>query len=174
MVCSAFEKYGDVPMWQAVEIMTLGTLSKLYTNTLDTEIRQGVAKFFGVRYRKMRSWMPAITEVRNRCAHFNRLTGRNLIRQPSRIDGVHLDNKNSFYVVLVLLKLLSSDMVFGDFYTTNQGIQMVSDLVRLFDGKEDLCTICGIPENWRELIGSHAVLGVDGQILAKPPSADAR
>lgn len=69
--------------WKALEILTLGTLSKLYQN-LDHQLpeKQVIAAEFGLNNQKyLSSWLISITLVRNIIAHHGRLWNRVIINK---------------------------------------------------------------------------------------------
>lgn len=150
-------QYGDAPIWQAVEFMTFGTLSKLYKNTRSKAVRIAVADSFGVDYETLVSWMRTISYVRNRCAHFGKLLGTKLIAMPRKIGGISLSNSNPFYVVLMLEKLLSAP----SYFTDDMSLMYTVSLVR--DVSETICNfpfdiaMKYIPLNWRALVTNRAV-----------------
>ena len=75
-----FVKY-DVPSlppaWKTLEVASFGTLSKLFRNFNDPEVKKMVADDFGIPgYKFLRSWMKCLTVVRNSCAHHARIWNR--------------------------------------------------------------------------------------------------
>lgn len=72
-----FEKYDDPslpPVWKTMEVVSFGTLSKLFCNFRDVEAKKQVAKTFGLtQYAYLESWMKSISALRNCCAHHGRL-----------------------------------------------------------------------------------------------------
>jgi len=64
-----FAKYTspDVPpSWKALEVVTFGTLSKLYFNLKDNEIKKVIASEFHLPHRKfLDSWIKSIAVLRN-------------------------------------------------------------------------------------------------------------
>ncbi len=160
-VIRAFDVYGDVPTWQAVEMMSFGTLSKMYSNTRSKTVRSGVAMSFGVTVEELVSWARAISSVRNQCAHFGQLCGKPLVSRPKRIAGASGDNGSVFYIVMLLVRLLGGNRFFPDDKTLSYGTMMLASAVRLFDEFSDVSERCGIPEDWRELITQREVVGVD-------------
>lgn len=64
-VRAAYERYGDVPVWVAVEIMSFGTLSMLYRNTKSKVVRSRVASSFGIDSDTLASWRAAMTDGGN-------------------------------------------------------------------------------------------------------------
>lgn len=87
-----FQKYDEPtlpPVWKTMEVVSFGTLSKLFCNFKDVEVKKRVAKSFGLpQYSYLESWMKAISALRNCCAHHGRLWNKRfpLIPQlPSRL-----------------------------------------------------------------------------------------
>ncbi len=87
-----FEKYNEPalpPVWKTMEVASFGTLSKLFCNFKDVEVKKEVAKSFGLpQYSYLESWMKSISALRNCCAHHGRLWNKRfpLIPQmPSRL-----------------------------------------------------------------------------------------
>lgn len=147
-VMSAYETYGDAPIWLAVEIMSFGTLSKLFNNTRSKAVRKGVSSTFSAMPEELDSWMRAISSVRNTCAHFGKICGKKLITRPKRIPGNAGDNGNSFYIVLLLLYLLKEVKVFDDDPSLSYGLSMLRDAIQLFTDHEDILKRARIPEDW--------------------------
>ena len=72
-----FRKYDEPdmpPAWKTLEVATFGTLSKLYANFDDPEVKKAVSEDFDIpAYKFLRSWMKSLTVIRNACAHHARL-----------------------------------------------------------------------------------------------------
>lgn len=77
-----YEKYHDdsrlPPAWKTIEILSLGTISKIYSNINDRKLRNKISKDFGLNCVFFDSFLHTITEVRNICAHCGRLWNRKL------------------------------------------------------------------------------------------------
>jgi abortive infection bacteriophage resistance protein len=149
-------KYGRTdsrlpPAWKTMEILTLGTLSKLYA-TLDNNLPEkiGIARSLGLgQYRILENWLQLITILRNVCAHHSRIYGRPLplqlatLRRPRRnwVDDRTLDRATAYATVCAckyLLETISSGNRFtfrlDDLFTTHASV----DPGRL-----------GFPANWK-------------------------
>ncbi|BCJ85846.1 hypothetical protein skT53_08310 [Effusibacillus dendaii] len=65
-----FEKYeGKIPIWVAVEVLSFGALSKLFSN-LKNEDKNDIAKNnYRVPAIYLESWLKCLSYVRNICAH---------------------------------------------------------------------------------------------------------
>ena len=75
------------PAWKTLEIVTLGTLSRLYGNIRkELRSRDEIAAFFLVPPKQYLSgWLQSLTQVRNVCAHHSRLWNRTIAAAPKRI-----------------------------------------------------------------------------------------
>ena len=70
-----------LPIWMAVELMSLGTVATMYQGCLD-DIQQLVAAPFAVTNGVLGSWLLMLNHVRNVCAHHGRLWNRALVKAP--------------------------------------------------------------------------------------------
>lgn len=75
-----FRKYSEPdlpPVWKTLEVISMGTLSKLYSNFSDATAKHAVAREFGLGHHKfLRSWLECLAVLRNCCAHHSRLLNR--------------------------------------------------------------------------------------------------
>lgn len=109
-IARAMEEDGRVPIGTAVEYLTLGTISKLFDNTADREIVDGVSRSFSINSAKARSWMRTIADVRNVCAHFNPYVVRKQIPStPLPMSGCEFPSTNPFYIFPMLHRMLGHD-----------------------------------------------------------------
>ena len=72
------DKYSDPlpPIWSAIEIMTLGQLSRWYANIKTSADRNRIARVFDCDETVLVSFMHHLAIVRNICAHHSRLWNR--------------------------------------------------------------------------------------------------
>lgn len=75
-----FRKYSEPdlpPVWKTLEVISMGTLSKLYSNFSEATAKHAVAREFGLNHHKfLRSWLECLAILRNCCAHHSRLSNR--------------------------------------------------------------------------------------------------
>ena len=159
-VLSAYERYGDVPTWEAVEILSFGTLSMLYNNTRSKKVRMSVADSFGTNYDNLESWTRSIATIRNACAHFNRVAGKRLVSIPRRIPGVAGDNATVFYGILVLAHLLNQGKIFYSDISMSYTVTLVGEIMQLFSRYREFVPLFGFPDDWLETITKEEVLGL--------------
>jgi abortive infection bacteriophage resistance protein len=102
-----------LPIWMAAELLSFGTISKLYKTGLAPAIKQRIAAAYGVDAQFLASWIHSLSYVRNVCAHHKRLWNRTLgikPRFPSRsITWPHLvpDNARLYGTLVVLRHMLA-------------------------------------------------------------------
>ena len=71
------------PVWKTLEVVSFGTLSKLYQNMKDVEVKKQVAKSVGLpQYTYLESWMRSLAVLRNCCAHHARVWNRRYPAMP--------------------------------------------------------------------------------------------
>ena len=74
------------PIWAVVETMSLGTLSRWFKSTRDTEIKREVARCLKMpTIETLEQVLHALTPVRNICAHHGRLWNRRFTLQVPHI-----------------------------------------------------------------------------------------
>lgn len=154
------EDGGMLPIWEGVERMSLGTLSKLYSNTADKAVTGDVAKSFGTTKEPLSSWLKAIAGVRNICAHFDAyITRKQMPSTPKGVKGVSGDSKGTFYIVVIILHLLKCETAPADaaldYASSMQGEieKLATDCLHSRQWPPELV---GFPENWQNLVDAAA------------------
>lgn len=106
------QKYnGKIPVWVAIEILSFGALSKLYSN-MSSDDRNHIAKLnYRVSAIYLESWLKCLSYIRNICAHYGRLYNRPLTSKP-RLDRKSMKlgiNQGKIFAHLYILKELIPD-----------------------------------------------------------------
>ena len=71
------------PVWKTLEVVSFGTLSKLFCLFNDNRLKKQVAREFGLpQYTYLESWIRCITVLRNCCAHHARIWNRRFALKP--------------------------------------------------------------------------------------------
>ena len=70
------------PSWMLVEIMTLGTWSKVYANLKVSKDRKIISRVFDLAPDMLESWLHSLTCLRNLCAHHSPIYGRRMMAYP--------------------------------------------------------------------------------------------
>lgn len=148
--CGNYEG-GDLPFYALVEILSFGTISKVFKNMQNSD-KNNIAKTFGTGYTYFESWIESLSYVRNICAHYGRLYNAKFSKTPKlypnyRAEGI---TSNRVFGTLICLRyLLSKDKYWSIF---------VEELETLFDEYKVVDkTTMGFPEDWKEvLLGNMA------------------
>ncbi len=97
-----------VPIWMFSETMSFGSISKLYKG-LRLEIQTAICQDFGIeRFQKFEEWLGVLSNLRNVCAHHDRLWNRQL-KPTFQSEGVTYRGVRTdrlFYALLVCRYLL--------------------------------------------------------------------
>jgi len=77
------------PCWKTLEIVSMGTLSKIYGNLKNSvKSKDLIAHEYGtVNFTYLQTWLQSITQIRNICAHHGRLWNRNLPGRPKLLPN---------------------------------------------------------------------------------------
>lgn len=104
------------PAWVSCEVMSLGLLSRFYSNLSVTKVRKQIAATYQFDEGFLNGFLEHISYVRNVCAHHSRLWNRHLTKKmplprgkPVRLkDNIYIDKANKtehkLYNTLVLLQ----------------------------------------------------------------------
>ena len=144
------ERYGDLPIWAAIEILSMGTVSQLYGN-LDpskSDVSKLVAKGFGVKPFMLRSWLRHLTYVRNICGHHSRLYNRVMTIRAAllRVDSPY-DSEKEFPTIVVLKRIYERS------WPDTWG-EMADELSGIVDRHAGVSlSPMGFPSGWESVLG---------------------
>jgi abortive infection bacteriophage resistance protein len=99
-----------LPIWMATELLTFGTLSKMYGN-LRKGFRKKIAREFNQPEPVFTSWLHSLAAISNICAHHSRLWNRQLAVKPALPTawaGAGIDNSRVYAIALVIQSLLNT------------------------------------------------------------------
>lgn len=149
-----FRKYTSPdlpPVWKTLEVVSFGTLSKLYSNFHDATAKHLVAREFGLNHHKfLRSWMEMLCVLRNYCAHHARVWNRNFPvkpQMPKRLPNAWISNMEfpcgSLYPQLCCIAYWLNSI-----YPTNS---FNTDIKTLFHRHPAVnARLMGFPKGWEE------------------------
>ncbi|MEJ8554630.1 Abi family protein [Tepidibacter sp. Z1-5] len=135
---------GKYPVWVVMEILSFGTVSKIYAALSDEDKKYIAAFYYNHKRQYIEKWMESITNLRNKCAHNERILGEviNIKMDQSMKKGYRAGTL--FIVILSLKKLVNDDIEWSFF---------IDRLIRIFDNyKFEYLDILGFCENWHEIL----------------------
>ena len=68
----------DLPMWAVVEVISFGTISKLYSILKTQEQEAVISELKGINKKVFKNWLHGLSVIRNICAHHSRLWNKTL------------------------------------------------------------------------------------------------
>lgn len=137
------------PAWKTIETLSLGHLSKLYSNLNNLPEKKRIAQSLGVpKPLFLESWLQSVSLLRNLCAHHSRVWNRNLPKPPQlvpRLPNAWLNQlptePNKVYAPLCGIKYLLN--------VVSPDNSMTSRLVNLFDQYPNIDQkALGFEANW--------------------------
>lgn len=162
------DNYKYFPFWVVVNILTIGSVSRIYGKLKDSD-KITVAKNYKLPHNYLGSYIRHINLVRNICAHNDVLYRYKSINSiPQKIKNVkdiyeklgilknpktgrYLKGSNDFLATIIIFKLLLSKENFNLFYTKFKGLlsKLKKTLSPIF--YEKILDEMGLPENWFEI-----------------------
>lgn len=146
-----FPRY-RMPIWVAVEIMPIGSLSRFYQNIANKKIVANIALSVNSNAKCFYNWLHAISNLRNKCAHYDRLycttvtpnikLSKKAYRELFDVSYVISQGK-IFPTILIVCKMLTSELC-------ENFIIELSSLFNVYFNI-DISNI-GFPSNWKEII----------------------
>lgn len=146
-----------VPLWVLVNSISMGDISKFYSNMLQKE-REDVAKRlkWGLRENQLASCLLFLSTFRNRCAHDERLYSylsyANLhYNNYFNFFHVNSSNTNNYFAVMVAFKMLLSSKRYNCYFEQiNSLLDELSSKLSTIPIRK-IRSIMGLPNNWRRL-----------------------
>jgi len=138
---------GQFPIWVIIELFTFGMLSRFYAD-LHTKDQKILAKnLFGLNPKTFASWLHCCTDLRNNCAHHDRLYYRIFPSFPAGLSELEITDRQRIFGMLLVLKELYPDNagwnreVFG----------LIQSLLTEYQSDIKLKHI-GFPQNWEKML----------------------
>ena len=154
-IAEHFRKYNEPdlpPVWKTLEVVSMGTLSKLYSNFSDSSAKHAVAREFGLNHHKfLRSWLECLAILRNCFAHHSRLLNRVFPvkpQMPKCMTGAWITNfsfrEQRLYPQLCYIAYLLN--------AVSPNNTFVTDLKQLIEGhqSDEIQLLVGFPHNWEQ------------------------
>lgn len=144
------------PSWMTMEVISFGTLSKLYKYLKTSSDKKAVANAFGISNVDLfANWLHAFSGLRNCCAHHSRIWNRRFfvhVKMPYntsypfmlRADAENVKQNKLFALLTALKYIVDIISPNNDFKSNLQ--ELLSERHKLLSLKE-----MGFPSNWETL-----------------------
>lgn len=156
------DKYGYIPFWIVVKILSFGIVSELY-QILKPENQAEIAKDFDVSVEQLIVYLPILANFRNLCAHEDILYDHRAQRDIEdtiyheqlhipKLNGEYIYGKSDlFAIVLILKQMLRKDDFFLLMSEMEYEIQILADKLKTISIEKVLDRM-GFPINYQQLI----------------------
>ncbi len=147
-----YENFPQLPLWISVEIMSLGTLSQIFSGLLKIDQNE-ISLKINLHSSVLKSWLHTLTYTRNMCAHHSRIWNRELAiamiipTKDPRWTGINTRRIASvIYAISTLLKKLEIHNSIQEKWHTD-----ISQLLNISLDIENANEIMGSSDNWKYL-----------------------
>ena len=156
------EKYGYIPLWIVVKILSFGIVSELF-QILKPENQAEIARDFGVSVEQLIVYLPILANFRNLCAHEDILydhraqrdiedTKYHQLLNIPKMNDEYIYGKNDLFAIIIILKqLLRKDDFFLLMSEVEYEIQVLSGHLKTISVEKVLDRM-GFPINYEEMV----------------------
>lgn len=139
------------PTWKTLEVVSFGTLSKLFCNLKDTKLKKKIAREFNLpQHEYLESWCKCAVALRNCIAHHSRVWNRRYPLKPqipSKLKGKWIDSSvtesTKLYAQLCCLAYLQN--------ATLPDNDFIAQLKHLFNDYPNVdVAAMGFPTTWKK------------------------
>ena len=141
-------KYGGCfPLWVVMELFSFGTLAFFYKDMHSADKKALADEYYGCGSTDMDNWIFCLNELRNYCAHYNRLYGNKFPVEPRTPKGMERELRADVFGYIIVMKQLYHD---GEKWNN----QVVKPLARLIKKNIEVIRLCdlGFPDDWEQAI----------------------
>lgn len=139
---------GRFPIWVAIELFTFGNLASLF-DIMVPDDKKAISALYNTAPDYLNSWILALVEIRNICAHYGRLYNLPLKQSPflykeNRRFRIGTINK-LFPAIITIRRMLQSDERWRDFAIELEALMdEYNDVVKL--------SFIGFPKEWKTIL----------------------
>jgi len=99
----------EIKAWELFQWASLWSITFFY-NSLNTQNQKQIASVYDLTNASLSSWMLCLTDIRNICAHFDKLWGTTMVRYLStkhpKLRKLNIDKNSLFSYILIIYFLL--------------------------------------------------------------------
>jgi len=138
---------GQFPIWVVIHLFTFGMLSYFYSDLPTQEQKYIASNCFKLNYKDLRSWLRCCTDLRNICAHYDRLYYRIFTTIPAGFNNLPLNVRTRLWGTMLVLRELYPD-------ADKWNMETVPELKRLFKKYKQNVNLyhLAFPKDWAKLI----------------------
>ena len=138
---------GAFPLWVVMELFSFGTLAFFYKDMHTADKKEIADKYYNCTSSELDNWLFCLNELRNYCAHYNRLYGNTFPVDPKTPRGMDIELQPDVFGYIIVMKQLAHDHKSWNERVVKPVSRLIrknSDVLRLKD--------LGFPEGWEAMI----------------------
>lgn len=142
------KKYGGkFPLWVVMELFSFGTLAFFFKDMHTSDKKTLANEYYNCSPTEMDNWIFCMNELRNFCAHYNRLYGNNFPVLPKTPRNFEPELKDDVFGYLVVMKQLYHS-------PANWNERIVKPISRMLKKNSEAIRLSdiGFPDGWETLI----------------------
>lgn len=141
-----YDEPATPPAWMVIEVLSIGTWSKVFEHLNESKSRGKISKFFSFNTNDFGGWLHVLTFIRNTCAHHNRFWNHIYPSKARKVakythTGIPLDTP---YANLAMIQAFLSTFTHSRDWIKN--LRVV-----LEDCPVDIHQHMKFPENWTDI-----------------------
>jgi len=141
-------KYGGkFPLWVVMELFSFGTLAFFYKDMQSADKKALANDYYSCSATELDNWIFCLNELRNYCAHYNRLYGNRFPVLPKTPRDFEPELSDDVFGYIIVMKQLYHDKRNWN----ERVVKPISRMLKKNAGAARLTDI-GFPENWETLI----------------------
>lgn len=141
-------KYGGkFPLWVMVELFSFGTLAFFYKEMNNADKKAVANGYYGCSSSELDNWVFCLNELRNYCAHFNRLYGSTFPVVPKTPKNFRIELKPDLFGYIIVLRQFFHNK--GDW---NERVSKPLSRLINKNASDIRLSDIGFPEDWEILI----------------------
>lgn len=135
---------GRFPIWVAVELFTFGMLSSMYS-IMKKDDQKAISKQYGTDPFYFRSWFLSLVELRNLCAHYNRVYNMPLKQTAKLFTEHHQYQCNRLFPILLVIKRMTNKTEHWEVF-----LNRLTELIQKYPVAN--LKFMGFPDKWEEIL----------------------
>ncbi|MBQ4166412.1 MAG: Abi family protein [Oscillospiraceae bacterium] len=141
---------GDFPLWVIMELFSFGTLAFFYKDMHNSDKKEIADTYYNCTSSELDNWIFCMNELRNYCAHYNRLYDNSFPVEPKTPRELDYELQPNVFGYIMVMKQLYHRK---DDWNT----KVVKPLVRMINKNMDVIKLShlGLPDDWEQQLISE-------------------
>lgn len=138
---------GNFPLWVVMELFSFGTLAFFFKDMHSSDKKALANDYYGCSASELDNWIFCMNELRNYCAHYNRLYGNHFNVLPKTPRDFEPELSADIFGYIIVMKHLYHNKI-------NWNERIVKPIARMLKKNANAVRLndLGFPENWEELM----------------------